>query len=266
MAKKEVKKSQENSAKFSGVFWIGQVPLLGQDKNKSHPAKWGDRVQVRIMGLDIKDGRKLPDADLPMALILKPTSQGNFNRGSIGIMGGEWVYGTFIPPKNERLILGVFGRSDPRFEITDSDELNSQSTEFRTVKPHTAAWNPGTLHQVLGRGPGLPGQGPHNNFDKPTKGEWESYTKTYDNTAPSGQGAGPMASDIRLKENLVMVGQSLSGLNIYEWNYIWGSSRYRGVIAQEVLKIVPEAVKIMQNGFLAVYYDLIDVNMEKLAK
>ena len=81
--------------------------------------------------------------------------------------------------------------------------------------------------------------------------------------APSGQQYGPMASDIRLKENIVKVGKSPVDFNIYEWNYKSApNSRYRGVMAQEVLKVIPEAVTIMKDGFLGVYYDLIDVDME----
>lgn len=69
------------------------------------------------------------------------------------------------------------------------------------------------------------------------------------------------SSDIRLKENIVKVGRSPSGLNIYEWNYIWGSPRYSGVMAQEIINIVPEAVVTMPNGYLGVNYAKIDVDM-----
>lgn len=81
------------------------------------------------------------------------------------------------------------------------------------------------------------------------------------NTAPSGQQYGPMASDARLKENIVKVGVSNDGWNIYQWNYIGESDRYEGVIAQEIAKIMPEAVTTMENGFLGVHYDLLDVDM-----
>ena len=41
--------------------------------------------------------------------------------------------------------------------------------------------------------------------------------------------------DIRLKENIVKVGNSPSGINIYEWNYKSApDSRYRGVMAHEI--------------------------------
>ena len=82
------------------------------------------------------------------------------------------------------------------------------------------------------------------------------------NTAPSGQESGPMASDIKLKENIIKVGNSPSGINVYEWNYIGKSQRYRGVLAQELLESHPEAVTMCPNGFLGVYYGKIDVKME----
>lgn len=82
------------------------------------------------------------------------------------------------------------------------------------------------------------------------------------NTAPAGQQFGPMASDMKLKENIIKVGNSPSGINVYEWNYIGKSQRYRGVLAQELLESHPEAVTICPNGFLGVYYGKIDVKME----
>ena len=81
-------------------------------------------------------------------------------------------------------------------------------------------------------------------------------------TAPSGQGAGPMASDVRLKENITKVGNSPSGINIYEWNYIGNTQRYRGVMAQEILERHPEAVALQPDGYMSVYYGKIDVKME----
>ena len=81
-------------------------------------------------------------------------------------------------------------------------------------------------------------------------------------TAPSGQNAGPMASDVRLKENIIKVGNSPSGINIYEWNYIGKQQRYRGVMAQEILERHPEAVALQPDGYMSVYYGKIDVNME----
>ena len=73
-----------------------------------------------------------------------------------------------------------------------------------------------------------------------------------------------MMSDKTLKENIVKVGQSPSGFNIYEWNYLWSPERFRGVIAQEVQKIKPKAVLSNIFGHLMVDYSKLDVNMERI--
>ena len=74
-------------------------------------------------------------------------------------------------------------------------------------------------------------------------------------------------SDVELKENISKIGRSPSGLNIYEWNYIGESDRYRGVIAQDlILHGREDAVAEMENGYLAVRYDKIDVDMQRLIK
>jgi len=68
-------------------------------------------------------------------------------------------------------------------------------------------------------------------------------------------------SDIKLKENVEEVGVSPQGYKIYEFNYIGGDVRFRGAMAQDVLKKNPMAVGIDQNH-LTVDYAQIDVNME----
>ena len=81
------------------------------------------------------------------------------------------------------------------------------------------------------------------------------------NTAPTGQQYGPMASDIRLKENIEEVGVSPQGYKIYEFNYKGGDVRFRGAMAQDVVQKNPMAVGIDQN-YLTVDYSKIDVDME----
>lgn len=71
------------------------------------------------------------------------------------------------------------------------------------------------------------------------------------------------ASDINLKENIDLVGQE-NGHNIYDFNYKNDpDTRYRGVMAQEVEKIAPEAVS-MKDGYLAVDYEKIGIKFKKL--
>jgi hypothetical protein len=68
-------------------------------------------------------------------------------------------------------------------------------------------------------------------------------------------------SDIKLKENIEQVGVSPNGHKIYEFNYKGFKDRWRGAMAQEVVKKNPLAVSI-RDGHLTVDYSKIDVNME----
>tara|TARA_R100001230_G_C5682950_1_gene190618 strand:+ start:435 stop:1415 length:981 start_codon:yes stop_codon:yes gene_type:complete len=67
--------------------------------------------------------------------------------------------------------------------------------------------------------------------------------------------AGSLASlsDIRIKENIVPEGTKWKGLNVYAYNYIGDSTPRRGVMAQEVEGIYPDAV-VTINGIKHVYY------------
>ena len=89
------------------------------------------------------------------------------------------------------------------------------------------------------------------------------YLSTFINAGISLASAyvGGVASDIKLKENIKEVGVSPQGYKIYEFNYKGGDVRFRGAMAQDVLKKNPMAVGIDQNN-LTVDYSKIDVKME----
>jgi hypothetical protein len=73
------------------------------------------------------------------------------------------------------------------------------------------------------------------------------------------------ASDRKLKDNIKQVGISPKGYKIYEFSYKGADRRFRGVMAQDVVKKNPMAVGISSVNyinFLTVDYDQIDVDME----
>ena len=72
------------------------------------------------------------------------------------------------------------------------------------------------------------------------------------------------ASSKKLKDNIVKIGRSIAGHNIYKFNYKGDTRRYVGVIAEEIQQTVPEAVVTMPNGFLGVNYNLIDVQFKEV--
>jgi len=72
-------------------------------------------------------------------------------------------------------------------------------------------------------------------------------------------------SDSRLKENIKLAGvDDYTGLNLYDFNYKWNKKRFRGVMAQEVMKDFPEAVHTMGSGWLAVDYDVLGIEMKEI--
>jgi len=69
-------------------------------------------------------------------------------------------------------------------------------------------------------------------------------------------------SDIRLKDNIELMGQSPSNINIYKFNYLNDPTVYQGVMAQEV----PWANVKADNGYLMVDYNKVDVEFKKWHK
>ncbi|WP_165421355.1 DUF3300 domain-containing protein [Bradyrhizobium sp. Leo170] len=69
------------------------------------------------------------------------------------------------------------------------------------------------------------------------------------------RGGGGRRSDIALKHDIVLLGRLANGLGYYRFNYLGSSKPYVGVMAQEVLDVMPEAVTRGSDGYLRVYYD-----------
>lgn len=63
-------------------------------------------------------------------------------------------------------------------------------------------------------------------------------------------------SDIRLKHNIRATGRTVGLFDLpeYEYKYLWSDVNYVGVMAQDVLKVAPDAVCII-DGYYHVYYD-----------
>ncbi len=73
------------------------------------------------------------------------------------------------------------------------------------------------------------------------------------------------SSDVRLKDNIKKIGQSIDGYNIYKFRYLDSTKEYIGVMAQEVKARKPEAVMKLNNGFYGVDYSQLDVEFREVA-
>ena len=83
-----------------------------------------------------------------------------------------------------------------------------------------------------------------------------------------GQVGPALPSDVRLKQDIRYISKLQDGINLYSYSYKNDTSRkmYVGVMAQEVIRVVPNAVITMANGFMAVRYDLLGIKLMTLKK
>lgn len=69
-----------------------------------------------------------------------------------------------------------------------------------------------------------------------------------------GLGSAFLMSDRRLKRDIRPIGAGWHGLPLYLFRYVWGGAHHVGVMAQDAVRIVPQAVARTASGFLAVHY------------
>jgi hypothetical protein len=77
-----------------------------------------------------------------------------------------------------------------------------------------------------------------------------------------GGGRRGRRSDIRLKHDVVLLGYLNNGLGIYRFSYNGSDNKYVGVIAQEVLNVMPDAVTRDGDGYLRVNYEKLGVRFQ----
>ena len=78
-------------------------------------------------------------------------------------------------------------------------------------------------------------------------------------------GEGPLpTSDIRLKTDIRRVGTTAHDLPLYTFRYIGKDGQYEGVMAQDVLKVMPIAVSVGEDGYYRVNYVMLGIEMRRL--
>jgi hypothetical protein len=73
-------------------------------------------------------------------------------------------------------------------------------------------------------------------------------------------------SDIRLKHDISLLGMIADGLGLYKYRYLWSDVVYIGVMAQEVIKVIPEAVSVDNDGYLLVDYAKVGIPLYVLGE
>jgi hypothetical protein len=75
----------------------------------------------------------------------------------------------------------------------------------------------------------------------------------------------PVGSDLRLKQGIVRIGTTVFGLPVYRFSYTGQEEVYAGVMAQDVVKVMPSAVSVGEDGFYRVNYGMLGISMQRLA-
>jgi len=89
----------------------------------------------------------------------------------------------------------------------------------------------------------------------------QSSSSSSGNTSSTSSDMGNLGfSDIRLKENVELIGKSPSNINIYKFNYKYNPTTYQGAMAHEV----PWASVKHSNGYMMIDYNKIDVEFKKI--
>jgi hypothetical protein len=81
----------------------------------------------------------------------------------------------------------------------------------------------------------------------------------------TGNGGGVIApSDARVKTDIHPVDQTAHGLTLYEFRYRGHAETWRGVMAQEVAEVMPDAVQRHDTGYLMVDYGALGITMDRV--
>jgi hypothetical protein len=87
-----------------------------------------------------------------------------------------------------------------------------------------------------------------------SKAASNAAAKAASNAASNAASRINIPSDIRLKRDIVPLGRTTNGLQLYRYRYIGDDTFYVGVMAQEVAERVPDAVTRGADGYLMVDY------------
>jgi len=98
----------------------------------------------------------------------------------------------------------------------------------------------------------------------------EQDLRDQDNRECAEKGLGPCVgdderkSDLRLKHDVHRVGTTVFGLPLYHFKYLRKSETYEGVMAQDVLEVMPGAVSVGADGYYRVNYNTLGMSMRQV--
>lgn len=207
---------------------------------------------------------------------LKPRHFVKFNQGQLmkiysytanedghddGVFGGYEVYEQKGANKSVVSGSGLFGFGQSA--LASQSLFNTGTLQFTTLFPSELSFYEGNYStatmgsQLVNPSASISSS----NSLGSTLAEVETDKFGNDLTGGDDEDTSTKPSDIRLKENIIYLRKSISGIPMYTFNYIGRKERYIGTMAQDLIKLGRmDVIKLNNNGYYSVYYDKIDVN------
>lgn len=225
----------------------GQLALQGTDRGLAGTAQGMQGANVGLQGVGAQQ------AGYGMA---------NTAANTLGTLGNQQLAA-------QTGILGLQNQIGGQQQSQQQQIINQAIQNY--AQAQEAPMNAFNQYNALLRGYALPGTTTTQYQAQPTLGNQLAGFGTAGVSALALNNAlAPTAgSDIRVKENIERVGTLANGLGLYDFEYkpefkdhpLCGHGRFRGVMAQEVEKLIPEAVVTMDNGYKAVKYNLVEMEL-----
>jgi hypothetical protein len=159
---------------------------------------------------------------------------------------------------------GLAGASTAAYQGATGAGSAGVNTAMSAGNQYGQAFGQGAGYQMQGAQMGMSGAGNILNAQTSVYNTAQSKADPFATIVGTGLGiyAGK-TSDVRLKMNIERVGtDERTGLAIYEFEYkATPGERFRGVMAQEVEVKYPDAVTTMPDGYKAVFYERLGMEM-----
>ena len=247
---------QAQAAAQSDLARQQQLGMFGSEQQQQRALQQAQLgQQAGIFGAELGQQRRMQQAQLQQqrqlggldiagrAALAQPSLEMQARQQRAGLLGG--LQGQQIQG------LGLLGQAGAQQQALQQRAIDAQRGEFQRA----LGYGPQQIGLLQG-GMGTP------LISQTTTGQQKTGTGDILGTAAQLAGMYFM-SDERLKENIKPIGTSENGHKIYNWDWndkakeLGVNNPTTGVIAQEVMKYMPEAVSKHANGYYMVNYGVL---------
>lgn len=210
----------DNQATADWIYDMGASRIAPQQQQNE------DRLRTQLINSGLRPGTAAWDSEMT-----RMTQANNDQWNQLALQGRGQAFNEQLAVRNQPL-----------------NELNSLLGQSQVANPNQMA---GATPQTSVGGVDYSGlvQNNYQNQVSAHNAKWGAIGGMF---GLAGQAL--MASDERLKTDIERVGTLDNGLPVYSYRYKSGGPIHIGLMAQDVEKVNPDAVGLMDNGFKGVYY------------